>query len=214
MDSIEIIKCGIVNCYLIKGKEKSILVDTALYKYRNYIYKRIKDFNTSLIILTHAHVDHIGCTKFLADKLNAPVAMHYDDYKLSKDNTIHKIYADSLAGNILKFFSGLNFKSQIQPFEPKIFLENNQSLKYYGIDAKVIHLKGHTKGSIGIIVNDKNFIVGDAMMHMAYITPSLIYENKKAMSDSITKIKNSNVKKIYVGHGKPFDIDKIKNISY
>lgn len=212
MDSIEIIKCGIVNCYLIKGKEKSILVDTALYKYRNYIYNKIKDFNISLIILTHAHVDHIGCTKFLADKLNVPVAIHYDDYKLSKDNTIHKIYADSLVGNVLKLFSQLNFKTKIQPFEPKIFLENNQSLKDYGIDAKVVSLKGHTKGSIGIIVNDKEFIVGDAMMNMTYITPSLIYENKKAMLNSVTKIKNSNAEKIYVGHGKPFDIDKIKNI--
>lgn len=212
MDSIEIIKCGIVNCYLIKGKEKSILVDTALYKYRNYIYNKIKDFNISLIILTHAHVDHIGCTKFLADKLNIPVTMHYDDYKLSKDNTIHKIYADSLVGNVLKLFSQLNFKTKIQPFEPKIFLENNQSLKDYGIDAKVVSLRGHTKGSIGIIVNDKEFIVGDAMMNMTYITPSLIYENKKAMLNSVTKIKNSNAEKIYVGHGKPFDIDKIKNI--
>lgn len=212
MDSIEIIKCGIVNCYLIKGKEKSILVDTALYKYRNYIYNKIKDFNISLIILTHAHVDHIGCTKFLADKLNIPVTMHYDDYKLSKDNTIHKIYANSLVGNVLKLFSQLNFKTKIQPFEPKIFLENNQSLKDYGIDAKVVSLRGHTKGSIGIIVNDKEFIVGDAMMNMTYITPSLIYENKKAMLNSVTKIKNSNAEKIYVGHGKPFDIDKIKNI--
>lgn len=212
MDSIEIIKCGIVNCYLIKGKEKSILVDTALYKYRNYIYNKIKDFNISLIILTHAHVDHIGCTKFLADKLNIPVTMHYDDYKLSKDNTIHKIYANSLVGNVLKLFSQLNFKTKIQPFEPKIFLENNQSLKDYGIDAKVVSLRGHTKGSIGIIANDKEFIVGDAMMNMTYITPSLIYENKKAMLNSVTKIKNSNAEKIYVGHGKPFDIDKIKNI--
>lgn len=208
MDNIEIIKCGIVNCFLIKGEQKSILVDTATYNYRNYIYNKIKDCNVSLIILTHGHVDHIGCTKFLANKLNIPIAMSYDDYKLSKDNTIHKVYADSLAGYVLKFFSELNFKTKIQSFEPQIFLKDNQSIKNYGVDAKIISLKGHTKGSIGIIAN-KNFIVGDALMNGGL---SLIYENKKAMLKSANKIKNSCAKIIYTGHGKPFNIDKIKNI--
>lgn len=212
MNNIETIKCGTVNCYLIKGKQKSVLVDTAIYKYRNYIYQKVKYSNVSLIILTHAHIDHIGCAKFLSDRLNVPIAMSYDDYKLSKDNTIHKIYADSLAGNILKFFTAFTLKTKIESFNPTVFLTDNQSLEDYGIDAKIVNLKGHTKGSIGIIVDSRDFIVGDALMNMFYITPSLIYENKKAMLNSVNRIKSSNMKTIYTGHGKPFDIDKLKNI--
>lgn len=205
MASIEIIKCGLVNCYLISQNDKSILVDTAIPKYRNYLYNKIKNKNVCLIVLTHGHADHIGCTKFLADKLKVPVAMSKADYKLSKDNTIHKIYADSLAGTILKIFSTLTLKTKIEPFKPTLFLKNDQSLKAHGIDAKVVELKGHTKGSIGILV-DKAFIVGDAMFNTFKITKSLIYENRKAMLNSIKIIKKSDAEIIYVGHGTPINI--------
>lgn len=210
MVDIEIIKCDLVNCYLLSQNNQFVLVDTAIPKYKSYLYNKIKDKNVRLIILTHAHADHIGNASFLSNKLNVPVAMHYDDYELSKDNTIHKVYADSLKGKILKFFSVMNFKTPIEKFDCKIFLKNKQSLIDYGIDGKIIELKRHTKGSIGIIVNNKDFIVGDAMMNNFGITPALIYENKKAMLNSLNKIKNSNVKTIYSGHGKPFDIQQIK----
>ena len=62
----------IVNVFLIKG-EKSILVDTGSPKDTLLLPKAIKDAGVnlqdiSLIIHTHAHFDHCGCTADLKEK--------------------------------------------------------------------------------------------------------------------------------------------------
>lgn len=48
-------------------------------------------------------------------------------------------------------------------FEPDILVEDQQSLTSYGVDATVIHLPGHTEGSIGILTADKDLFCGDLM---------------------------------------------------
>ena len=73
------------------------------------------------------------------------------------------------------------------------------------MDAKVVSLTGHTEGSIGVLVNQSDFIVGDAMMNMFEESPARIYENKELMEKSIEIIRNSGCRKIYVGHGNPID---------
>lgn len=51
-------------------------------------------------------------------------------------------------------------KDSLEVFEPTIFLKNGDDLRSYGVDARVVELPGHTKGSIGIAVED-NLFVGD-----------------------------------------------------
>lgn len=37
---------------------------------------------------------------------------------------------------------------EFQTFEPDLTLSDGQSLEEYGVDAKVLHVPGHTPGSI------------------------------------------------------------------
>ena len=87
-------------------------------------------------------------------------------------------------------------------FEPKIYLENDDDLSEYGIAAKVVELPGHTKGSIGIKVDD-NLFVGDALMNMFYPTLSMLYADEQEMLSSAEYISELGDKTIYFGHGKP-----------
>jgi glyoxylase-like metal-dependent hydrolase (beta-lactamase superfamily II) len=206
MDVIKTIKCGMANCFLITGNEKSVLVDTGPENQGQRVLDTVKDSKVSLIILTHGHIDHIANAGFLSEKLGVPIAMHKGDYDLCKDNLLRPIYADSIVGHIIKKASEASFKgTKIQDFEPTVFLEDNQSLQDYGVDAKVVSLTGHTEGSIGVLVNQSDFIVGDAMMNMFGESPARIYENKELMEKSIEIIRNSGCRKIYVGHGNPID---------
>ena len=115
--------------------------------------------------------------------------MHHADYKLSKNNTINTIYPNSLLGNLFKFISLRNFKkSTIEDFEPDIFLKDGQTLDEFGIDATILHIPGHTKGSIGILLNGNQLIAGDIFMNILYPTESLIAEDIDMLRKSIQKL--------------------------
>lgn len=70
------------------------------------------------------------------------------------------------------------------------------------MDAKVVELPGHTKGSIGIEV-ENNLFVGDALMNMFYPTVSMLYADEQEMLSSVKYISELRDKTIYFGHGKP-----------
>ncbi len=69
-----------------------------------------------------------------------------------------------------------------------IFLKDGDSLSDYGVNASIIALPGHTDGSIGIDVENKGLIVGDALMNMFYPTVSMLFHDKSEMLDSARKI--------------------------
>ena len=76
-------------------------------------------------------------------------------------------------------------------------------LSEYGINAKILELPGHTKGSIGVDVEGTDLIVGDALDN--WITPATghLYCDKDALKTSAEKIRALGPRKIYYGHGKP-----------
>ena len=52
-----------------------------------------------------------------------------------------------------------------ESFTPDILLSDNMNLKEYGLEGTVIHLPGHTAGSIGLLLGDGSFIAGDTFVN-------------------------------------------------
>ena len=84
-----------------------------------------------------------------------------------------------------------------------MLLREGDSLSSYGIDAQVLALPGHTDGSIGLDVEHRHLLVGDALMNMFYPTVSMLYHDRDAMLESAGKISSMGSRTIYFGHGKP-----------
>lgn len=203
------IRSNVSNSYLICGKEKSILVDTMTKGSAEKLYEQIKSKNVSLIVLTHGHTDHISGAAYLSKKLGVPIAMHKDDVELIKDSGARPMYAASFLGRMICIFSKFMKNRPEDWFEPDIFLKDGQNLNEYGVDAVVYSLPGHTKGSIGILVEGQDFIAGDAMMNIGGKAGSRVYEDKESMLESIELIRKLNAATIYPGHGEPFDSCKL-----
>lgn len=201
---IQRICCGNVNCYLISNGKTGILVDTGRKKYRQKILDALKPYDVRLLVLTHGHVDHIQNAAFLSDALGCPVAMHEADIPLIGDNMLQPLKAQGILGKIVLSESIKSFrKAQIPFFTPDISLKEGDSLEAYGIPARIISLPGHTQGSIGIDIMEKELIVGDALMNMFYPTASMLYNDRDMMLQSADKISSLGKRQIYFGHGKP-----------
>lgn len=204
MINVERIKCGNGNCYIIEEKGKAVLIDTARPKYRERILSACRKADIQLIVLTHGHMDHCQNAAFLAQQLNAPIAMCESDAELIKDNMLQSLAAKTMLGKLVLLISEKSFHDDVIPlFTPDIFLKDGETLSVYGVSAKVIELPGHTNGSIGMDLGEKGIIVGDALMNMFYPTVSMLYHDYDEMMASADKISRLGGRLVYFGHGKP-----------
>ena len=81
---VECVRTGIVNCFLVgepgAGDRGWVLVDAGLYGFGHSIARaareRFGDARPAAIVMTHAHFDHVGALRELAEAWDAPVYAH------------------------------------------------------------------------------------------------------------------------------------------
>lgn len=204
MSVVHRIKCGNVNCYIVENGTNGILVDTGKKEFIDKVTASCRSYNVKLIVLTHAHFDHAENAAQISDALGIPVGMHENDCNLIPSNLNQSLSAENILGKIVLSASLKEFSVRsIQGFKPHVLLQDGDRLSDYGIDARIIGLPGHTDGSIGIDVDKKHLLVGDALMNMFYPTVSMLYHNRNRMLESAEKIGNMGSRTIYFGHGRP-----------
>lgn len=205
-DNINMISCGMTNCYVIRGKDGDMLIDTGREEYRNYIETWLLNYNIKLIILTHGHADHVQNAGYFSDLYNAPVMMNPYDISLAKDNSCRSGYITNPLGHILKKENEKLFHMKMNPFEVKIPANEGESLSEYGIDGTVINLEGHTKGSVGILCKSSvgyDLYAGDAVMNTPFQMFPMTAESPKRAREAIEKIVTLSPDRIMPGHGMP-----------
>ncbi len=105
---------------------------------------------------------------------------------------------------ILKFVLMAYRTGRFEKFTPDIQLADGDDLSPYGLDATVLHLSGHSKGSIGILTSDGLLFCGDLFMNFKKPDKSSLIDDKEDLNASIEKLKNFNIISVYPGHGAPF----------
>ena len=215
---IKTINLGGVNCYLVKAGDGYILIDTGFASKRAFLEKELESAgvipgNLTLIILTHGDSDHADNSAYLREKYGAPITMHLNDSGMVENgdmswNRKSKPDKISITFRIMtKLFSGLNKPGSFNTFKPDFYIGDGQSLSEYGFRAEVLHLPGHSKGSIGILTAGGELFCGDMFYNFAGFT---YIDDLTEYNASISKLNNFTIKTVYPGHGKPFPMSSIK----
>ena len=197
------------NVYVIKGESGDILIDTGFLFMRKKLKKWLEQFNIKLIILTHVHVDHAWNVAYLKKLYNCEVAIGELDLDNINNKNIKTLPLNKKYNLWTKLMSfGMN-KFIPKEYKPDYLLKDNQILKKYGCKLKIISLKGHTNGSIGIKYKDKLF-VGDALVNRGKKV-SVAYQNQDCTSaiDSVKKILKERPNIVFVGHDKEISKEKL-----
>ncbi len=203
MSNVNLINCSNTNCYIIRGKDGDILVDTGTPNYRDEIETWLLNYNVKLIAITHGHNDHIGNAAYFSKLYNAPIAMSVYDIGLAENNLLHKIYPIGMEAKVIFSASKKLMSRKSEQFDVDILLEDGMELgKEFGADCKAIELDGHTRGSFGF-VSGTDLYVGDAAVN--YVRPAfpIMCESPKAARASLNKIKALKAERIFFGHGSP-----------
>lgn len=226
----EIIRINLngVNSYLGKSDQGFVLFDTGGHitmdkNFTDRLETLIKQLeqagcmpgNLNAIVLTHGDNDHVANAAFLREKYNTIIAMHQDDVELVENLTLDKMMEsfryNSLILKIVFFvlrnpirkISAKALKDFVS-FTPDVILNDGDSLLSYGFHGTVIHLPGHTKGSIGILSEQGELIAGDTFANMKKPGPAPNAYDFRLLRASLRKLKDRNITTVYPGHGEPF----------
>lgn len=226
---IKIINLGGVNCYLVKTSDGQILIDTGFFSKRAQLEQALeaagcRPGNLKLIILTHGDSDHADNAAYLRDKYGAKITLHPADSGMvecgdmswnrkAKPDKVNFIFRSmTLLAPML--FRGNTF----QTFKPDFTIEGDFDFSEYRFNAKVLHLPGHSKGSIGILTTGgdsstlpsgagQTLFCGDLLYNL-FGKPSCLYIDDMAdFKASLEKLRSLETTTVYPGHGKPFPLE-------
>lgn len=108
----------------------------------------------TMVLLTHAHVDHIAGLRQVCEHFKLPVTMHRDGRKLLRQAEAY--------GAIMGF--AVDNMEDLDVVE----IDDGEVLKVGGLDVECRYLPGHCPGSMCFVVAaDRAVITGDALFHFS-----------------------------------------------
>jgi glyoxylase-like metal-dependent hydrolase (beta-lactamase superfamily II) len=90
---------------------------------------------------------------------------------------------------------------------PDLYVEDGYDLAEYGFDARVLHIPGHSKGSIGILTAAGDLFCGDLFENMGEPALNSIMDDLAAANASVERLKGFEIRTVYPGHGAPFPME-------
>ena len=147
-----------VNCFVLwddSTKQCAIVDPAAEANYEEaQIVQYIADNGLvpSMVLLTHAHVDHIAGLRQVCERYRLPVTLHVDGVKLLRQAEAY--------GSMMGFFNVSNMEDL-----PTRFVKDDEVLTLGGTDTiECRYVPGHCPGSMAYVLpGEKMVITGDAL---------------------------------------------------
>lgn len=201
------IKGGTDNCYIVSKGKDAILFDTSSGESFGMVKDACSKYDLKLIVLSHTHFDHAENAEALSKHFGVPVAYSEEDDGIFDDYAAQPLKSYGLVGFVVLKMS-LEVLSQTKVARPsnRFFIKDGDTFADYGFpEVSVVGLPGHTKGSIGLAVEDHSLLVADALDN--WIRPGVghLYYDKDVLRQSAAKIRSMCPRKIWYGHGNPTD---------
>ena len=140
------------NCSVVGDDEtkEAIVIDPGDDIERVQAILKQHDLTVKYIVVTHAHIDHVGGLKKLHDSTGAPVMMHEDDLPLYQNLDGQAAWLGVEAPGMVKVDQ---------------FLKEGDRLRWGSLAADVLHTPGHSPGSISLHLagKDARVFAGDTL---------------------------------------------------
>jgi hydroxyacylglutathione hydrolase len=168
--------------------------------------------DVSLIVATHAHVDHVGGAAALRRWSGAPIAIDPRERPYVEGGRRAPTTPTGLVGRLFRLTP-----LPRQPFEafaPEITIDAAFDLRAFGVDARVLHSGGHTPGSVSLHVPGVGEVIasdllaggigiGGICLHGRVIEPPFHEDRRGVVAAVAALLALGELRTIHVCHGGP-----------
>ena len=175
------------NCYGILTDKAAIVIDPGKYTLEVAQFLKDNADKTRLILITHAHYDHIGGALQLRNETGVKIAIGKNEEFALSDR------AFNLSGR---------FTPAIPAFNADYTIEDEEEFTVGDITVKAFETPGHTVGGMCYLINDCLFS-GDMLFYETVGRVDLPGGNMGDMKESLDRMMwlfDDDVK-VYSGHG-------------
>ncbi|MFY9120032.1 MAG: MBL fold metallo-hydrolase [Syntrophomonadaceae bacterium] len=207
------------NCYLIQTATGWILVDAGTRSQAKSFLRRlgklgIQPSDIKLIIITHAHFDHVGSLASIKSLCNCPVLAHPLEARLIETGEVVIPPGTNALGKLVSWLGRHNIRSLRFP-KTRVEFTTDQELDLtpYGVAAKVVPTPGHTPGSLSVLLEDGQAIVGDlAMSYGPGSNFPIFAEQPEKITASWDLLIKQGASIFYPAHGRKVPVTRLRGI--
>jgi hydroxyacylglutathione hydrolase len=179
------------NCYVIGDEETGVgaIVDPGDEATRIALAVEQTNLEISQILITHAHIDHVGAVAALVDEYSCPVLMHAEAEPMLKQLPTQAL------------MMGLRF-GKVPAVDHHI--EDEEVLEVGGLKLASLYTPGHAPGHLAFYVESEGVaFAGDALFAGSVGRTDLFGGNMEVLLRSITErlLTLPDETKVYPGHG-------------
>jgi hydroxyacylglutathione hydrolase len=175
---LETFPVGILQCNCsVFGDEstgEALVIDPGDEIERVLAIARRHGWRITMIVVTHAHIDHIGGAKKLRDLTGAPVHMNANDTELYETLDMQAAWI------------GMRYLPERGPID--VPLNDGDQLTIGGATGTVLHTPGHTQGSVSLyfpMADERKLFAGDTLFQGSIGRTDLPGGNTKQIFRSI-----------------------------
>ena len=209
------------NAYLIEGPAGAVLVDAGPRKCERFLFQYFRKHGIDrsrigLIVITHAHFDHVGGLKKIRDVCDCPIGIHPEDAAVVRRGDMVFPPGTKRLGKAVSALGRLLGRRLVRyaPVDSDLLVSQEIDLDPFGVSGKIIPTPGHTKGSLSVLLPDGESFVGDTAVnlfpgHWGTVLPPFA-EDVAQLLDSWKALLNRGARLICPGHGRPFKADRLR----
>ncbi|HWO93814.1 MAG TPA: MBL fold metallo-hydrolase [Dehalococcoidia bacterium] len=211
-----------VNFYALQEGGRVTVIDAGLGGYWGRLERGLLAMGRTLgdveaIVLTHAHIDHIGIAERLRNEANAVVRVHSDDLDWALGRSSPPLKMGAMFRHVprvlpfLFYFlrnGGVRFNKVL---EASAF-GDGETLELPG-RPRVIHMPGHTPGECALLAESRRVLFsGDALVTMhplshargPQVMGSTFDADSKLALESLRRLEGVEADLVLPGHGEPW----------
>jgi len=209
---------GLVNSYLLEESGEITIVDAGAPGYWTDLPKELAAMGRSMtdiraLVLTHAHIDHVGFAERLRRERRVPVSVHELDAKMARGEAKpqnQKMLGVGLAALRFVRFALAKGMLRATPIVEVATFGDGATLDVPGAP-RVIHVPGHSEGSAALHVPSRGMLfVGDAFATLNVLSgrvgPQLapFGSDLPRARESLARLERIDAAVVLPGHGQPW----------
>lgn len=209
---------GLVNSYLLEESGQITIIDAGAPGYWNDLPGELAAMGRTMadiraLVLTHAHIDHVGFAERLRSERRVPVSVHELDAKMARGEAKpqnQKMLGIGLAA--LRFIRFALSKGMLRaiPIAEVATFGDGATLDVPGAP-RVIHVPGHSEGSAALYLPTRGALfVGDALATLNVLSgrtgPQIapFGSDLPRARESLARLERLDAALVLPGHGEPW----------